>query len=82
MEKKHSIIFLYVFITTLVFLSSSYAATTFFQYDDFHRLTQVEHSDGTVIVYQYDTLGNRTSKVVSSPIMATFTGSPSAGRPR
>ena len=39
----------------LAFSVSTVAAdTTHYQYDDLHRLTRVERSDGSVTVYNYD----------------------------
>ena len=45
---------------------SAFAETTSYLYDDLHRLTRVERSNGTVITYAYDDLGNRTSKSVTA----------------
>ena len=57
------------------------AGTTQYQYDDLHRLTRVERSDGTVTVYEYDDLGNRTRMLVTSNSNTTalFTASPTSG---
>lgn len=66
----------------LVFSAVAQAGTTSYQYDEFHRLKQVERPDGTVITYTYDNLGNRTSKVVVSSISATvaaFSATPQTG---
>jgi YD repeat-containing protein len=37
-----------------------------YQYDEDGRLTQVTYSDGTTVVYSYDTMGNRTEVVVTA----------------
>ncbi|MDP3563770.1 MAG: PKD domain-containing protein, partial [Methanoregula sp.] len=50
------------------------AGTTSYQYDELHRLTQIQRPDGTVITYAYDALGNRTSKVVVASISAPVAG--------
>lgn len=75
-----------IFITALTFLvlgiNSTYAATKLYKYDSLHRLTRVERSDGTVTTYDYDDLGNRTSKIVTAPSatpVALFTASPRNG---
>jgi len=49
----------------LLFPVVAQAGTTAYQYDDLHRLKQVQRPDGAVITYTYDDLGNRTSKMVS-----------------
>jgi len=53
------------FIITLLIFSGftiAHAAGTYtYTYDDFYRLTKVEHSDGSITNYSYDKLGNRTS---------------------
>jgi YD repeat-containing protein len=38
--------------------------TSSYEYDDLHRLTRVTYADGTQIDYEYDSVGNRTSKLV------------------
>ncbi len=48
---------------------SAFAGITNYHYDDLHRLTRVERSDGTIITYKYDNLGNRISKNVTIPII-------------
>ena len=54
----------------------SFGATISYQYDDFHRLKRIEnHSNGTVTVYSYDEVGNRTRKIVTTlgtPPIAEF----------
>ncbi len=67
----------------LFFLTSSAAAPAAeYAYDDLHRLIRVEREDGSVTVYEYDDLGNRTSMVTAGmgePPVALFTGSPTTG---
>lgn len=47
------------------------AAATENYYDDLHRLTRVEHTDGSVTVYNYDDFGNRTSVVTTNSTVDT-----------
>jgi PKD repeat protein len=79
--------FIAFFIVAFVLMSSiiSFGATISYTYDDFHRLKQIEnHSNGTVTVYYYDEVGNRTRKIVtspSSPPVAEFSASQRSGPP-
>ncbi|MBI4690780.1 MAG: chitobiase/beta-hexosaminidase C-terminal domain-containing protein [Nitrospirae bacterium] len=71
-------------IVALTLMSSiiSFGATITYQYDNLNRLTRVERSDGTVVVYQYDANGNRLFKVVtlaSDTTPPTTTASPAGG---
>ncbi|RJP43619.1 MAG: PKD domain-containing protein [Desulfobacteraceae bacterium] len=75
---------LLISITLIIFYSSNivYSATTSYQYDSLHRLTRVERADGTVTTYEYDDLGNRTSKIVTVPSatpVALFSATPQTG---
>ena len=65
----------------LAFSVSVLAGTVQYQYDDLHRLTRVERSDGMVTVYEYDDLGNRTRMLVTSNSSTTalFAASPTSG---
>ncbi|MBV5327357.1 MAG: RHS repeat protein [Chlorobium sp.] len=58
-------ILLLIVILCLVSSTAARAGTTSYQYDELHRLKQVERPDGTVITYDYDSLGNRLVKVVT-----------------
>jgi len=60
---KSVIVFL---ISYFMVAAVSLAGNSINTYDDLHRLTRVERSDGTVTVYEYDDLGNRTAKVVTA----------------
>jgi YD repeat-containing protein len=52
----------------------SLAETINYTYDFLNRIVREERSNGTVIVYAYDSAGNRTSRVVSgSPVTTTTT---------
>jgi YD repeat-containing protein len=37
-----------------------------YEYDNLHRLTRVTYEEGTQIIYEYDAVGNRTSRLVVS----------------
>lgn len=37
---------------------------TEYEYDNLHRLTRVTYPSGSQIIYEYDAVGNRTSKLV------------------
>lgn len=76
-----------IFFCSLLLLAPSFNAvaqtTVSYQYDNLNRLTQVTYSDGTVVNYTYDALGNRTSKTVTVPssptCVVTLAASPAAG---
>jgi YD repeat-containing protein len=54
-------------IITVLLLNVIFAfSQTTYQYDNLNRLTQVNYSNGTSVVYTYDELGNRTKKTVST----------------
>ena len=59
---------LILFVVAFIFTSSItvFGAVTIYTYDNLHRLTKVERSDGSITTYQYDELGNRTSMVVTT----------------
>jgi YD repeat-containing protein len=61
----------------IIFLMSplfSFAETINYTYDSLNRIVREERSNGAVIVYVYDSAGNRTAKVVSgSPVTTTTT---------
>lgn len=59
-------IILRIVAVLLLMVSISNGSTITYQYDNLHRLTRVEGSDGTVTVYEYDELGNRTLKVTTT----------------
>lgn len=66
-----------VLVAILLMLSLlSFAETINYSYDSLNRIVREERSSGAVIVYAYDSAGNRTSKVVSgSPVTSTTTTS-------
>lgn len=47
-------------------------------YDELDRLKWVEYADGTIISYDYDKVGNRTTKTVSATTLPGFTITASA----
>ncbi len=62
-------LFFLSYINLMLFLlltSTAHSDTYYYQYDDLHRLARVEQSDGSVTVYEYDDLGNRTSMAITS----------------
>lgn len=61
-------------------VESNSQTNTISKYDSFNRLIQVANSNGTVVKYTYDELGNRISKVITTATYAISTSvSPSAG---
>ena len=71
-----------IFLSLLLSFSIVAASITTYQYDDLHRLTRVERSDGSVTVYEYDDLGNRTNMTVisaSGAPTALFSATPTNG---
>lgn len=59
-----NIIFQFLFAILVPCLS--FASISSYQYDNLHRLTRIERSDGAIITFTYDNLGNRTSKTATS----------------
>lgn len=56
---------LYCFVLSIIFTFKITAQTTTHTYDDLNRLTRTAYTDGTVINYTYDLLGNRIGMSVS-----------------
>jgi PKD repeat protein len=63
MNKKIKSFSTIVILLCLIFSLPAFAETVKYEYDGLHRLTRVER-DKTIIIYEYDDLGNRTSMVV------------------
>ncbi len=62
MKNIISILFLMLsFMST----AQSQSITATYRYDDLHRLDRATYSNGIIITYSYDALGNRTSYVVT-----------------
>jgi YD repeat-containing protein len=58
----------------LLLVGSASAAKVNYIYDELSRLIQVEYSDGTVIKYDYDQLGNRTyTEMLKNPFTLSIT---------
>jgi YD repeat-containing protein len=54
-------------IITILLLNAAFAfSQTTYQYDNLNRLTQVNYSNGTSVVYTYDELGNRIKKTIDA----------------
>lgn len=53
--------------------------TVQYQYDEMNRLKQATYGDGTVIIYNYDEIGNLLSQTVNKPSMYTITVAQSTG---
>lgn len=65
-----------IIILFIGFESYSIAGLTHYQYDNLHRLTRVEYSNGTVTTYEYDALGNRTQKTIVTGITCSYSITP------
>ena len=59
-------------------VKQSWAEAITYTYDNLDRLTQVQYSDGTIIQYSYDQLGNRLVEQVTAPAAPAGPGSPAA----
>ncbi len=55
-----------ILVITATYSVKAEALTFSHTYDNLHRLTSIERSDGTVTVYEYDELGNRILKVTTT----------------
>ncbi|MFZ5453879.1 MAG: hypothetical protein ACOZF2_18660 [Thermodesulfobacteriota bacterium] len=66
-----------VLFTILLFTAQSLSATAQYTYDDLNRLIKVQYSDGTVIQYTYDAVGNRLTQQVQAS--SSVAASPQAG---
>ncbi len=64
MINKH-VLSVTLFFLILIAFTSAIAGTVSYQYDGLNRLVRMAQLDGTVVVYTYDDVGNRTSKAVS-----------------
>lgn len=70
MSSKMKIAPLFIAIIVMLLSTTSHASIVRYQYDILHRLSKVTRGDGSITVYGYDNLGNRTSKTVTSPFLA------------
>ncbi len=63
-------------IIIVTFFGNVFALNYAIVYDELHRVIRLDYSDGTNVIYNYDNLGNRTSKIVTvanTTIDAQFT---------
>jgi len=74
MQIKSGIFKIIYFIPLILIVPMiSLADTINYTYDSLNRIVREERSNGAVIVYAYDSAGNRTSKIVSgSPVTTTI----------
>ncbi|WP_237266844.1 putative Ig domain-containing protein [Thermoclostridium stercorarium] len=63
---KTSFFILFLLITTLMYISGSFAVT--YKYDDLDRLVEVVYDDGTTVKYTYDAAGNILKVEVTEPL--------------
>ncbi len=47
----------------LGFAAAAFSGSAAYRYDDLNRLQRVEYGDGTVIMYNYDEVGNRIGPI-------------------
>jgi uncharacterized protein (TIGR02145 family) len=68
MKIKHII---FIIASTWLFFTSMTSASqspTAIVYDNLNRLIQVIHADGSITAYQYDAVGNRTRKIITTEV--------------
>lgn len=63
---------LYILALLLAFLPLDAKNKITYEYDANNRLSKVTYSNGTVVIYEYDELGNRTSKTTHGGIEKTI----------
>jgi len=74
MQIKYRVIIVVLLGFTMFIPAYCLTETINYTYDSLNRIVREERSSGAVIVYAYDSAGNRTSKVVSgSPVTTTTT---------
>ncbi|MBT8363149.1 MAG: hypothetical protein KJP23_00490 [Deltaproteobacteria bacterium] len=66
----------FILFILLLFVSSSIAGTVYYRYDQLGRLTRAKYSDGSVIEYIYDAVGNRLSMKVTAGVDSDGDGLP------
>jgi len=84
MSKTSRFSFILVFVSFIpICLSQSYSVQSL--YDELARIKRSEYSNGTVVQYVYDAVGNRTARIVSSTgqsvILTDGRVAPSTGSP-
>ena len=79
---KKSLIFIGFLFPVFLWNDLSFAIDVKYFYDPLHRLTRLERSDGVVVTYTYDDLGNRRTRTVTTPEtapVAAFAATPTSG---
>ena len=83
MKSKHKRIMkqrlLYIIIGVLLAMQALAQSTTKYEYDTNNRLARVIYSNGLVVSYTYDKLGNRLSRTVSSSLEPDYIAGDSNG---
>lgn len=68
-----------VVVSVFMAFTIAFAGTTTYQYDELDRLIKATYSDGTVIEYAYDEIGNRIQMAAYKPPVADFSATPVTG---
>ncbi len=75
-------VFLFALIFTFITIIPSFADSINNIYDDLNRLIRIENTtDGKVVEYQYDEVGNRLLIGTYEPLTITATAGDLGGRP-
>lgn len=61
--KQRNLLFLAIVAVTFTLISTLYASSVRYEYDDLNRLTRAVYDETTVIEYTYDEVGNRNRRV-------------------
>ncbi len=69
-SKYRQLISVFIILLSIFLLQipNTYSFTTTHTYDSLHRLVKTEYSNGTVVTYVYDPMGNRLKKTVTRQI--------------
>ena len=59
--------FLFQIVAVIIFSSFAFAVGITYEYDSRNQLRKATYSDGTVVAYAYDNIGNRVSVAVTVP---------------
>lgn len=74
-----TIVTLALLMAIFMTFTTAFAGTTTYQYDELDRLIKATYSDGTVIEYAYDEIGNRIQMAAYKPPVADFSATPATG---
>lgn len=66
-------------LLSILYVTRATADSLTYTYDDLNRLKRAQHSDGTVVDYDYDEVGNRLTKDIYRPPVADFSASAYTG---